>query len=102
VAITFYIPGPLRAFSGGSAAVQIDSPCATLRDALEALFTKCPGIRDRLVNEEGSLREHVNIFVGTENIRYTGDFATPLRGETQISIIPSISGGVEEKQIPQA
>jgi sulfur-carrier protein len=91
--VTFYIPGPLRVFCGGSHHVRIDSSPATLRDAFEALCQQCPGIRDRLVNEEGQLREHINIFVGNEDIRYTGDFSTPLGPEAEISILPAVSGG---------
>jgi molybdopterin synthase sulfur carrier subunit len=96
VPVIVYIPGPLRAFSGGMRHVQIQSSPATLRDALEELWRICPGIRDRLVNEEGQLREHINIFVGKENVRYTGEFATPLGAEAEISILPAVSGGVRE------
>jgi molybdopterin synthase sulfur carrier subunit len=45
------------------------------------------------VNEEGQLRKHINIFVGTEDVRYTGDFSTPLRPGAEISILPAVSGG---------
>ena len=93
MAVTIYIPGPLRGFSGGVTEVHIASTPATVRDALNELWRQHPGIRDRLVNEEGQLREHINIFVGNENIRYTGDFATPLKASSAISILPAVSGG---------
>jgi molybdopterin synthase sulfur carrier subunit len=91
--VTFFIPGPLRVFSGGAHHVRIDAAPATLREAFEVLCQKCPGIRDRLVNEEGQLREHINIFVGNDDIRYTGDFSTPLQSGAEISILPAVSGG---------
>ena len=50
-------------------------------------------MRDRLVNEEGQLRQHINIFIGNENARDTEDFATPLRENAEISILPAVSGG---------
>ena len=93
MAVTFYIPGPLRIFSGGSSQVKIGTSPSTVRDALELLYIEYPGIRDRLINEEGRLREHINIFVGDENIRETGDFSTPLLAHTEISIVPAVSGG---------
>lgn len=93
MAVTIHIPGPLRVFSGGAQELRIPSTPATLRDALHELWRQYPGIRDRLVNEEGQLREHINIFVGKENIRYTGDFATPLQPGAEISILPAVSGG---------
>jgi len=91
--VTIYIPGPLRSFSGGRQRVEIKSSPRTLQDALEELWNEYPGIRDRVVNEEGRLRQHINIFVGTENARDTGYFATPLAKNAEISILPAVSGG---------
>jgi molybdopterin synthase sulfur carrier subunit len=91
--VVFYIPGPLRAFSRGMRHVEIKTSPATLREALDELWKVCPGMRDRLMNEEGQLREHINIFVGKENVRYTGEFGTPLAPESEISILPAVSGG---------
>jgi len=93
MAVTIYIPGPLRPFAGGRPEVQLKNAHATLRDALDELWREYPGIRDRIVTEEGRLREHINIFVGDENVRYTGDFATRLTPGAEISILPSVSGG---------
>jgi len=93
VAVTIYIPGPLRPFSGGRLQIELNNSPATLRDALDELWRECPGIRDRVVTEEGRLREHINIFVGNENVRYTGDFATRLVPGAEISILPAVSGG---------
>ena len=93
VAVTIYIPGPLRPFSGGRPQIEIKNSPATLRDALDELWQEYPGIRDRVVTEEGRLREHINIFVGNENVRYTGDFATRLVPGAEISILPAVSGG---------
>jgi molybdopterin converting factor small subunit len=83
----------LRVFSGGLRLVEINTSPPTVRDALELLYQECPGIRDRLIDEEGRLRAHINIFVGDENIRDSGNFATPLLRGSAISIIPAVSGG---------
>ncbi len=93
MSLTVLIPGPLRPFSGGKHLVELKSSPATLHGAFEALFEECPGIRDRLVNEEGQLRAHINVFVGNEDIRYTGGLTTPLPAEAEISILPAVSGG---------
>jgi molybdopterin synthase sulfur carrier subunit len=93
VAVTVYIPGPLRSFSGGKQLVELQNSPPTLREALEELWRRCPGIRDRMVNEQGRLREHINIFVGKEDVRYTGEFATRIASGAEISILPAVSGG---------
>jgi molybdopterin converting factor small subunit len=95
VRVTIHIPGPLRAFTDGRAEVELTAPAATLRDALDQLGSLYPGIRDRILTEQGALREHVNIFVGNENSRYTGGLTTPLPVGAVISIVPAISGGLQ-------
>ena len=60
---------------------------------MSALWTLYPGVRDRVVNEQGQVRQHINIFVGNENIRYTGGLATPVVDGCEISIVPAVSGG---------
>ncbi len=91
--VTFLIPGPLRAFAGGQARIVIEPPPATLADALEALWIRCPGIRDRVVTEQAQIREHINVFVGNEDVRYTGGLQTPIPDGAEIAILPAISGG---------
>jgi PPOX class probable F420-dependent enzyme len=91
--ITFHIPGPLRSFSRGRSDVEVKAPAGTVSEALQALWAVCPGMRDRVVTEQGQVREHINIFVGKENIRYTGGLATAVSAGAEISIVPAISGG---------
>jgi sulfur-carrier protein len=93
MAVQFFIPGPLRAFCGGLHHVELNASLATVGEAVEALCVAYPGLRARLMNEEGELRDHINVFVGDEDIRYTGEFATPVRPGAAISIFPAVSGG---------
>lgn len=91
--VTFHIPGPLRAFTGGQNRVEISGSPATLGDALDSLWAVWPGVRDRVVTEQGEVREHINLFVGSEDVRYTGGLATPVSPDAEITIVPAISGG---------
>jgi molybdopterin converting factor small subunit len=95
--VTFHIPGPLRTYTNGESHVGIqmigDGNAMTLRKALETLWERYPGIRYRLVTEQGGVREHINIFVGEESIRYSGGLDTPVTDGCEISIIPAVSGG---------
>jgi molybdopterin converting factor small subunit len=93
VPMIFHIPGPLREFTAGHSEVKIEHSPATLAEALSALWTVYPGVRDRIVTEQGQVREHINIFIADENIRYTGGLASPVSTESEISIVPAISGG---------
>jgi len=92
--VTFHIPGPLRAFTDGGAHVRVAASPANLRDALQALCAVYPGLRDRLLTEQGQVREHINLFVGNEDSRYTGGLTTAIPADAEIWIVPAISGGL--------
>jgi len=94
VPITFHIPGALREFTGGRSRVQIEATPTTLGDALYLLWTLYPGVRDRIATEQGQVREHINVFIGSENMRYTGGLASALPAGAEISIVPAVSGGL--------
>ena len=91
--VTFHIPGPLREFTAGCSTVTIEQSPATLAEALSALWKLYPGLRDRITTEQGQMREHVNIFIGDEDVRYTGGLASRVSAGSDISIVPAISGG---------
>ena len=93
VPITFHIPAALSEFTAGRGRVEIECSPTTLADALSALWTRYPGVRDRLVTEQGQVRQHINIFIGDENVRYTGGLASPISCGSEISIVPAVSGG---------
>jgi sulfur-carrier protein len=93
MAVSFHIPGALREFTGGQSRILIDPTPTTLAEALSALWTLYPGVRDRIATEQGQVREHINIFIGDENVRYTGGLASPVANGSEISIVPAVSGG---------
>ncbi len=93
MSITFIIPGPLRDFTDGRSDVVIESTAATVGEALDILWKRYPGLKNRVVTEQGRVRKHINIFVGDENIRYTGEVDTQLHNASEIFIIPAVSGG---------
>jgi molybdopterin converting factor small subunit len=93
VAVTFHIPAPLREFTEGRSDIEIAITPATLADALSALWILYPGLRDRVATEQGEIREHINIFIGDDDIRFTGGLRSRLTAGSEISIVPAISGG---------
>jgi sulfur-carrier protein len=88
--ITVRIPTPLRTLTGGEDQVQV--PGATLREVIETLEKKHPGIRDRLLDDKG-VRRFVNIYVGDEDVRFLDGLETKLSAGAEVSIVPAIAGG---------
>jgi len=93
VPITFHIPGALREFTAGKSTIIIDGTPPNVGDALAMLCALHPGLRDRIFTEQGQIRQHINVFVGNEHIRYAGGLVAPLSGNPVISIVPAVSGG---------
>jgi sulfur-carrier protein len=93
MSVTVRIPGFLRTFTEGQGEVTLDGSPATVGEALTMLWTRHPGVRDRVLTERGEVRQHVNVFVGDESIRYTGGLATPMPEGGRVFIIPAVSGG---------
>jgi len=93
MSVAVYIPAFLQPFAGGRARVLIDAAPATVEELLSELWRLHPGVRDRVVDEQGRVRQHVNVFVDTESIRYTGGLATAVPDGCTISIVPAVSGG---------
>ena len=93
MSLVFHIPGYLREFTRGESRVALEAPAATVGQALAALWAVHPGVRDRVVDEQGRVRQHVNVFVGDEAIRFTGGLDTPVPAVAEIHIVPAVSGG---------
>jgi molybdopterin converting factor small subunit len=91
--VTFRIPTYLAAFAGGQGEIAIASAPRTVRDALEALWRVHPALRDRVVDEQGEVRQHINVFVGNEAIRFADGLATAVPDGEEIMIVPAVSGG---------
>jgi molybdopterin synthase sulfur carrier subunit len=91
--IVVEIPSALREFAGGGYDVRLDGAPPTVAAALDLLWRAHPGLRDRVMNERGEVRTHVNIFVGTENIRFLRGLETPLQDNAELIILPAVSGG---------
>ena len=91
MAATVRIPTPLRKLTNEQESVEVES--ATIGAAVEELEGKFPGIKERLVDEEGEIRRFVNVYVNEEDIRFLENQDTPLKDGDDVSIIPAIAGG---------
>ena len=91
--VTINVTGFLTDFTGGNRELKIESTPATVREALEQLWELHVGLRDRVINERGELRPHVNIFLDNENIRRRQMLDTELSNSSEITILPSVTGG---------
>jgi sulfur-carrier protein len=85
------IPTPLRKLTNNEELVEVMA--STVGGAITELQSRFPGIKDRLLDENGSVRRFVNVYVNEEDIRFLQNQQTPLKTGDEISIIPAIAGG---------
>ena len=98
IRVAIRIPAVLAPLAGGRTEVAVTVPDADdgtvpLAQVLDALWAVHPGIRDRVLTEQGAIRPHVNLFVGPESVRFSGGLVTPVADGAEISILPAVSGG---------
>jgi molybdopterin synthase sulfur carrier subunit len=91
MAVTIRIPTTLRPMSGGKSEVLVEG--STLRDVLTNLDASHPGFSDRLLDEDGSLRRFVNVFVADDDVRYLQGLDTVVPDGETVAIIPAVAGG---------
>lgn len=83
--------GAFRDFAGGRRGAEVEA--STVAEALEGLVRECPQLGERLRDERGRLREHLNVFANEEEIRRLAGESTGLRDGDVVHIIPAVSGG---------
>jgi len=88
---TIHIPTPLRAYTDGQSAVEVDGD--TVGAALNALTSTFPALSKHLRTEDGQLRSFVNVYLGDEDIRFLDKEDTPVTPGAELTIVPSIAGG---------
>ena len=82
------IPTPLRSYTGNEKWVTGEG--ATVHELLADLDTQFPGIRFRVVDEQGRLRKHMKVFVNQEVVR---DLTTSISDADEVTIMQALSGG---------
>jgi len=91
--ITFQIAGYLTEFAGGQAEIRLDGEPQTVGEALNELWAAHAGLRDRVLTEQGVVRQHVNVFLNGEVTRRDQVLQLPITGNAEICIMPAVSGG---------
>lgn len=91
MSVSVRVPTILRTYTKGESEVSADG--ATLSEVLDSLDASFPGIKGRIVDEQGELRRFVNVYVGSEDVRFAEGLGTATADGAQISVIPAVAGG---------
>ena len=91
MSVTVRIPGPLRGLTNGADRVEVEA--SKLGEAITGLEAEFPGIRNRILDEEGLMRYFVNVYLNGEDVRFLQGLDTALSSGDELSIVPAVAGG---------
>jgi molybdopterin synthase sulfur carrier subunit len=91
MSVVVRIPSQLRPLTGGHREIVVTA--ATVRESLDALEARHPGVRERILDPDGQLRRFVNIFLADRDIRFLDGLDTPVGDDEVVSVVPAIAGG---------
>lgn len=91
MSVTVRIPTPLRKLTGGAREVSAEG--ATVRQIIDDLEQKHPGLKERICDNNNDTRRFINIYVKGEDIRFLNGLDTQVAAGDDVSIVPAVSGG---------
>ena len=91
MAVTVKIPTQLRSATGGASEARVDG--STVSEVLDALFAQFGELRERISDEQGSLRRFVNVYLSGEDTRYLDGIETSVPDGSELTILPAVAGG---------
>ena len=88
-----FLSGHLKIFTEGATEFDIAGECATVGEILDSLWLERISLRDRILNEQGEIRRHVNIFYDGRDVRRLSGLQTKITAGSEIHIFNAVSGG---------
>ncbi len=71
--------------------VQVDAD--DLSGLIAALEDQYPGMKERLLDENGEIRYFVNLYLNNEDVRFLGGLTASVKSGDEVSIVPAVAGG---------
>jgi sulfur-carrier protein len=91
MSVTIEIPTAFRRFTDGTP--KVDSGAATVAEALNELVVRFPALSRHVRDEQGQIRQFLNVYLNDEDIRFLGGEASALKDGDRLLLVPSIAGG---------
>ena len=73
---------------------EFSVPASTASELIEKIIEQYPSVKFHLVDAEGNLRKHFNVFVNGTHIRELNGMDTPLNDEDKVILMASAAGGI--------
>jgi sulfur-carrier protein len=91
MSVSVRIPTILRTYTDGAS--EVDAAGGTLAEVIDSLDASYPGLKGRILDEQGAIRRFVNVYVGNDDVRFLDALDTSTPDGTEVSVIPAVAGG---------
>jgi molybdopterin converting factor small subunit len=78
--------------------VELSIPAATARELIDRIIERYPSVRFHLIDSQGNLRRHFNLFVNGTHIRDLDGMDTALSEADKIILMASAAGGISRSR----
>jgi molybdopterin converting factor small subunit len=85
------IPTAFRRFTDGQQ--KVDCSAVTVAEALNQLTTKYPDLGRHVRDDQGQIRQFLNVYLNDEDIRFLGGESCTIKDGDRVLLVPSIAGG---------
>ncbi|MDA3038964.1 MAG: MoaD family protein [Actinomycetota bacterium] len=91
MSITVRLPTVLRPQANGQSTVKVEG--SNVGEVVNSLVAAYPGLQSNLLDDSGSVRKFVNIYINDEDIRFLDKLQTPVSEGDEVAILPAVAGG---------
>jgi molybdopterin converting factor small subunit len=88
---TVRIPPTLRTATSGAKLIEVGG--STVRDVVDGLVARYPGLSAQVLDGDGGLNRFVNVFLNDTDVRHLDGLDTPVRESDSLVLLPAMAGG---------
>ncbi len=90
-AVTVRLPTVLRQQANGQSAVSVAG--STVGEVVDELVLGYPDLKSNLLDEAGTVRKFINVYLNDEDIRFLDQLETTVVEGDEVAILPAVAGG---------
>ena len=96
--VVIEIPSALKQYVNDQDEVEVSG--SSVEEVFEALVSEYTEVKANLFDENGKIRNFINVYLNDDDIRYANGLKSKVQDGDTIQIVPSVAGGCStEKNI---